>query len=317
MTDMNPELRLAPEGTVFDEYVAYVRERHRIWELRSLGLPAPWTRSPILGTKKFTNDFRVLDTGSQYVLRMVQDVEDPIDVVLRAFLYRFTNLPEPWEAYREEFGRWPEIRDVGGRLDDFLRRYAEGASILNSAYVIAPPSSARWTGVPRIEWLLWMIRNAFLPGGEFEVDPYVADPASTPAERHAILTKVPRCGDFLGLQVVTDIGYSDLLPSDEDEFVVPGPGSTKGLAALGRATRRETAISEIRSIHSEIRSTVVLDVRGTPRPLSLMDVQNTLCEFSKYHRLASATGTSRKYDPAAGAPLSTVHTDPSYPNHWS
>lgn len=142
MTDMNPELRLAPEGTVFDEYVAYVRERHRIWELRSLGLPAPWTRSPILGTKKFTNDFRVLDTGSQYVLRMVQDAEDPIDVVLRAFLYRFTNLPEPWEAYREEFGRWPEIRDVGNRLDDFLRRYAEGASILNSAYVIAPPSSA-------------------------------------------------------------------------------------------------------------------------------------------------------------------------------
>lgn len=313
---MNPDLRLAPDGSVFDEYVAYVRERHRVWELRSLGLPAPWTSSPILAARKFTNNFRVLDRGSQYVLRMVQDAEDPMDVVLRAFLYRFSNLPEPWAAYREEFGRWPEIRDVGDRLDDFLRRYAEHSSILSTAYVIAPPSSARWTGIPRIEWLLWMIRNAFLPGGEFEIDPYVADPESTPAERHAILTSIPRCGDFLGLQVVTDIGYSDLLPSDEDEFVVPGPGSTRGLAALGRPTRRETAISEIRSIHSEIRSTVSLDVRGTPRPLSLMDVQNTLCEFSKYHRLAAATGTSRKYSPAT-ASTSSVHTDPIYPNHWS
>lgn len=313
---MIPELRLRPDGTVFDEYVAYVEERHRVWELRSIGLPAPWTSSPILATKKFTNNFRVLDTGSQYVLRMVQDAEDSMDVVLRAFLYRFTNLPEPWEAYRERYGRWPEIRDVGGQLDAFLLGYAETGSILNAAYVIAPPSSKEWTGVPRIEWLLWMIRNVFLPGGEFELDPYVADPESTPAERHAILTSVPRCGDFLGLQVVTDIGYSDLLPSDEDDFVVPGPGSTKGLAALGRETRKETAISEIRSIHAEIRSRVEVDVRGTPRPLSLMDVQNTLCEFSKYFRLASQTGSSRKYVPAT-ARTTSVHTEPAFPNHWS
>src|SRR5699024_8317428 len=120
-TPMNPDLRLAPEGTVFDEYAAYVEERHRIWELRSLGLPAPWTRSPILAARKFTNNFRILDTGSQYVLRMVQDAEDPMDVVLRAFLYRFTNLPEVCIAYREEFGRWPVLSDVGGRLDAFLR----------------------------------------------------------------------------------------------------------------------------------------------------------------------------------------------------
>ena len=282
-----------------------------------MGLPAPWTSSPILATKKFTNNFRVLDRGSQYVLRMVQDAEDPMDVVLRAFLYRFTNLPEPWEAYRERYGRWPEIRDVAsGELGEFLRLYSDTRSILGSAYVIAPPSTGRWAKIPRVDWIAAFIYEAFTPDGDLAIDRVVADPSSSPAERHAALTALPRCGDFLGLQVVTDIGYSDLLPSDEDDFVVPGPGSTKGLAALGRETRKETAISEIRSIHAEIRSRVEVDVRGTPRPLSLMDVQNTLCEFSKYVALASHRGRTRHYTPAAAA-TGAVHTDPIFPNHWS
>src|SRR5690606_22420354 len=95
-TDMDETLRLAPGGSVRDEYVAFVVERHRIWERRALGLPAPWTDSPTLDRVNFTNNCRILERGSQYVPRVVQGAETPGDIVLRALLYRLTNLPVPW-----------------------------------------------------------------------------------------------------------------------------------------------------------------------------------------------------------------------------
>ena len=305
---MDPELRLAPEGTVFDEYVAYVRERHHVWERRSLGLPAPWSASPILRGARFTNNFRVLDTGSQYVLRMVQDAYTPEDVVLRAFLYRLTNLPEPWEAYRDLHGRWPIVEDVAaGRIEGFLRAFP--GPLFSSAYMISPGIANK--GMTRPQWLAMTVDEAFVPGGAWQLNPAVFNPTTVVGARVDYLTRVPRVAGFLALQIATDIGYSDLLGSDEDEFVVVGPGSKRGLAALGLPTTP----AAIRALHAEVRSTVVLDVHGTPRPLSLMDVQNTLCEFGKYHAMLDGRNPRRRFTPAdapAWAP-----SEPAYPNHWS
>lgn len=305
---MNPDLRLAPDGSERDEYVAYVRERHHVWERRSLGLPAPWSASPVLQAARFTNNFRVLDTGSQYVLRMVQDAETPEDVVLRAFLYRLTNLPEPWEAYRDLHDRWPIVEDIAaGRIERFLRAFP--GPLFSSAYMISPGIANK--GMTRPEWLAMTVDEAFVPGGTWQLNPVVFSPTTVVGARVDYLTQVPRVAGFLAMQIATDIGYSDLLGSDEDEFVVVGPGSKRGLQALGLPTTP----AAIRALHAEIRSTVVLDVHGTPRPLSLMDVQNTLCEFGKYHAILNGRNPRRRFTPdtaPAWAP-----SELAYPNHWS
>ena len=305
---MNPDLRLRPEGAVFDEYVAYVEERHHVWERRSLGLPAPWSASPILREARFTNNFRVLDTGSQYVLRMVQDAETAWDVVLRAFLYRLTNLPEPWEAYRDLHDRWPIVEDVAaGRIERFLRAFP--GPLFSSAYMISPGIANK--GMTRPEWLAMTVDEACAPGGAWQLNPAVFNPTTVVGARVDYLTQVPRVAGFLALQIATDIGYSDLLGSDEDEFVVVGPGSKRGLQALGLPTTS----AAIRALHADVRSTVVLDVHGTPRPLSLMDVQNTLCEFGKYHAMLNGRNPRRRFTPdtaPAWAP-----SELAYPNHWS
>ena len=177
---MNPDLRLAPGGTVRDEYVAFVRERHRVWERRSLGLPAPWSASPILREARFTNDFRVLDTGSQYVLRMVQDAYTPEDVVLRAFLYRLTNLPEPWEAYRDLHDRWPIVEDVAaGRIEGFLRAFP--GPLFSSAYMISPGIANK--GMTRPQWLAMTVDEAFVPGGAWQLNPAVFNPTTVVGAR--------------------------------------------------------------------------------------------------------------------------------------
>ena len=305
---MDPDLHLAPGGTVRDEYVAYVQERQRIWELRSMGIAPPWTDSPILNAARFTNNFRVLDTGSQYVLRMVQDAEAPEDVVLRAFLYRLTNLPDAWEAYRRREGRWPLLKDVRtGLLSEFLEAYT--GPMFSSAYMISPGIANK--GLTRPQWLSKTVQGAFGQDGAYRLNPVVFSPTAAVGARVDYLCDVPRVAGFLALQIATDIGYSDLLASDEDEFVVVGPGSKRGLAALGLPTTP----SAIRELHAEVRSTVVLDVHGTPRPLSLMDVQNTLCEFGKYHAMLKGRNPRRRFTPAdapAWAP-----SELTYPNHWS
>lgn len=306
---MNPDLRLAPDGSERDEYVAYVRERHHVWERRSLGLPAPWSASPVLQAARFTNNFRVLDTGSQYVLRMVQDAETPEDVVLRAFLYRLTNLPDAWEDYHHREGRWPLLKDVRtGLLSEFLEAYT--GPMFSSAYMISPGIANK--GLTRPQWLSKTVQGAFGQDGAYMLNPVVFSPTAVVGARVDYLAQVPRVAGFLALQIATDIGYSDLLASDEDEFVVVGPGSKRGLAALGLPTTP----SAIRELHAEVRSTVFLDVHGTPRPLSLMDVQNTLCEFGKYHALLGGRAPRRRFTPATEVPA-WAPLEPAYPNHWS
>ena len=60
MINVDPDMAL--------DYLEFVEERHRIWEKRRSGEPQPWTEDHVLQDRKFTNVFRVLDYGSQFLL---------------------------------------------------------------------------------------------------------------------------------------------------------------------------------------------------------------------------------------------------------
>ena len=286
-----------------DLYKRFVRERQMVWERRQIGLPGPWSDDPILNELKFCNNFRVLDRGSQYVLRMVQDAKTKGDVVLRAFLYRFTNMEVVWEIFREKHGRWPVEMDItDGTLEEFILEAGERMNLFNPAYLLSPGMNNK--GMTRPEWL---VKTMYIADRAILNEDFYDAPM---AEKHWVLTTIPRCADFLAMQVLTDIGYSDILPQDENEFVVPGLGALRGLEALGYRPRQ--SISAMQELQEHFSGSIVLDVKGTERPLSLMDIQNTLCEFGKYHRAVSGVRSRpRKFHPA-GTPA-----DPIYPNHWS
>lgn len=59
------------------EYLEFVHERHNVWERRRAGDPQPWTSDPVLAGNKFTNVFRVLDYGSQFLLKELLDPSLP------------------------------------------------------------------------------------------------------------------------------------------------------------------------------------------------------------------------------------------------
>lgn len=297
---MNPDAAMT--------YLDFVVERHNIWWKRQQGQEGPWTDDTVLRDRKFTNVFRVLDYGSQFLCRelLYDDSRlSPGDVLMRAFLYRYTNRPEPWLAFKEEFGRMPIREDLERNLPDLWADYrAGGYPIFGNAYKMF--SGYENKGTDRLTWVTRLVERFFGFGDDDITDAFWD--ARSPADKLAVLKTIPRCADFMGMQVLTDVGYWD--PSwDENAFVVPGPGARVGAKAIGM--QADAAIAWAHHALSFREDAPIIPVHDGWRLPSYMDVQNTFCEFGKYIRY---TG---KPHPTRGGYKGMHPTEPPFiPPHW-
>ena len=287
-------------------YVPAVPERHSIWVQRQYGLPGPWTDDPVLANSKFTNVFRVLDRGSQYLLTEILQPnfeQSWIDAAFGAWMYRFTNRPEPWVKYIEMAGHAPRVDDLtdGTMREAFETIHAEGGPIFSPAYrIIGGPEYA---GRPKIEWLVDAAHETWLN------DQWTMELLRRRADAEAMIetfSRTSRVGPFMSMQVITDIGYVD--PEyDENAYVVEGPGSIIGARHVGVEPKELFRRSYEHWLGD---GSVHLDLpdgrRYTP---SLMDVQNTYCEFGKYIK-RSLTNLKSPYKPVGPA------DPPVLPQHW-
>lgn len=292
-------------------YLDFVQERHRIWWKRQRGLEGPWTDDPVLRTRKFTNVFRVLDYGSQFLCKELlwDEPHDPGTVWMRAFLYRYINRPEPFLAFKEEFGRMPIREDLERNLPDLWRDYrAGGYPVFGNAYKMF--SGAENAGTDRLTWITELVNRFFGFGDDDIVDALRG--TRSPETKLAVLKTIPRCADFMGMQILTDYGYWD--PSwDENAFVVPGPGARVGAKEVGFSDAGEA----IRWAHHALTwrdNDLLLPLpNGQYREPSWMDVQNTFCEFGKYIRYrGKPTPTRGDYRPAHPG----AQQAPFVPPHW-
>jgi hypothetical protein len=268
-----------------DLYRGMVVERHNIWCARQMGEPQPWTHDVVLANRKFTNMFRVLDPGSQFVFDL--DNEDPVTVIARLVFYRITNLPSTWYAMRAAHGRYPTANDFT-HSSAFLFQILDahrlsGNRIFSGAYIIVPePGTAndKVSGALRLTALFVRERaEAFLD-------------ATTQDERFDVLRSTPGLGPFLSMQILTDWGYLQTAEPDLS-FIVAGPGARRGAALLYPAKKPEDVIYDLAFDWMDHPS-----VRLVGRSLTLMDVQNTLCEFSKYARELVAPRKKTTYQPS-------------------
>lgn len=280
-------------------YRKMVEERHLIWYRRHLNQPQPWTEDPILSNLKMTNMFRVLDPGSQFVFQLAH--KSPVDVIARLVFYRITNLPATWYAMRSALGDFPVAADFVKRPEVLCQvlsqRREAGHRIFSGAYIIVPEPGTKndkVSGAIRLtERFLLLHATDFLS-------------ASTQAERFAILQSTPGLGKFLSMQILTDWGY---LQKDEPDpsFVVAGPGARRGAAILDPEIPAEIVIKELAF---SWKDHPVVRLHG--RPLAVMDVQNTMCEWSKYAREIAQPRKKSVYRPAHPG----VQPRPVLPQWW-
>ena len=288
------------------DYLSFVAGRHDIWVQRRKG--TDWTTpDPLLRTRKFTNVFRVLDYGTQFVIRELLDngtAERNPTALMRCFLYRYTNRPEPWVWYKEKTGRYPTWKDMeDGTLLKLWREYdAAGGVFFSSAYTMF--SGGENPGVRRFEWAIGLAGQVPTNGRFYTT--------SDTQERVDILRQLPRTGFFMAQQVATDFGYIDNR-YDENDWVAPGPGSLRGAAHLAPGADFHTVVDLCQDVLTVLEPQVHIELpegKGIRYP-SLMDVQNTLCEFDKYVRWRDKP-LAKPYQPKHPGTV----PDPVLPLYW-
>ena len=262
---------------------SFAFERHRIYLRRLAGAIYPWAKDPVLTEYKFTNAFRAADRVSQYLIELVYSDPDASEdtLFLRTLLFKIFNKIDTWNRIVGNLGIpvAPEFDyEACGNLLDKYRR--DRISIYSGAYIM--PSGGR-SGAPKHRMHLNLIRRMLddnLPGRLGETESL--------AEAYGLLLAYPTLGPFLAFQYAVDLNYTKLMNHSERDFVVAGPGALDGLSkcfkSLGDYSPADTIVW-LSDIQTEEFSRTNLDFDGLwGRPLQPIDVQNLLCEVSKYTR---------------------------------
>ena len=266
----------------------FASERHRIYLKRVCGVHPPWTNDPVLRAFKFTNSFRASDRVSQYLIRQTYSLTPPDirTLFLRTILFKIFNRVDTWETIVEHFGL-PDIRTFDFEACDTLLETirANSAPIYSAAYIMPTGGVA---GVPKHRMHLHLIRKMI-----HDQLPDKLSATTSLAEVYEHFLQYPTFGPFLSYQYTIDLNYTTLTNHSEGRFVVAGPGALDGLSkcfeTLGGYTPKDT-ILWLTDIQNREFSRYGHSFDGLwGRPLQPIDMQNILCEISKYTRVTHPT----------------------------
>lgn len=279
-----------------DDVVRFAKARHRIWEGKG-------TKSRILTTRKFTNVFRVLDRGSQYLLGLmnVYGPENTIDRLALSYFYRQVNRPDTMDdIIVKNDGFVPSATEIFDPVwyDDVVRPVAEArpGSFLSGAYMILISPGDKRPTVDKMQDLFTRRHTQDILG-------HVASEQDLALRVH-LLDEIAGIGEFMAMQIATDLGYCEGEPDQENTFVVAGPGSKMGVGfLLGKPYATKKEAFEVISTFPVERLPALPESNG--RPASWMDIQNVFCEFSKYVRMVERgdRGAAQSYKKHGEFPL--------------
>lgn len=261
----------------------FAADRHGIYLRRLSGQPHPWTRDPVLASYRFTNVFRAADRVSQYLIRMAYSDHDAGDdtLFLRTLLFKIFNRIDTWESIVRAIGP-PAADSFNDRACDALltaRRQA-GRRIYSAAYIM--PSGGD-SGSPKHTMHLRLLRRML-----DERLPAKLRRSRSLEDAYRLLLSYPTLGPFLAFQYAIDLNYTKLTCHSESSFVVAGPGALDGLSkcfeSLGEYSAEDT-ILWLSDLQGDEFRRAGLSFDGLwGRSLRPIDVQNLLCEVSKYTR---------------------------------
>jgi hypothetical protein len=278
-----------PRAGIYEYYWHFVSERHRAFQRRIAGEPAPWTADPIIQTYKFCNVFRAADRVSQYMIRNVCYHEEgcsPEDKLFQIVAFRTFSKIETWDGLRAYLGHYPRLDDLanGGFTAALENVKLQHGTLYTGAFILCATDAygRRLKHLNHVE----LFRHMFLRTN-------LADrlmTASSLRQVYELLHDYPLMGDFMSYQVAIDLNYSNLMNFSENEFTQPGPGALRGIKKcfedLGGRSPAEVVQWMVEHQESELER-LGLPFQGLwGRPMQAIDCQNVFCETDKYCRVA-------------------------------
>ncbi len=275
----------------------WIRERHAVYIRRfELKMPKPWTMDKVIQNTSFTNVYRELDKTTQWYrnnLGKPSCFEQEEELVFATICFRWFNLIETGKKLKDEglFVKWDSNKAI-----TLLR---ETKPVFTGAFVISNGGPAG-VGVDKLTYVckeyidpIWKNRRkivAFLHTNEY-LETF-----------HRYLQQYKGFGGtgFMAAQVVCDLKYTPFLKETKDwwSWSCPGPGSIKGMTYLLNGVLepsnnvRKNWSTHMDSLRKKIN--IYIAKVGMPK-LHAQDMQNCLCEYSKYVHVLNGGRAKRKY----------------------
>lgn len=308
MTDASPPRAALPTAVLdrpdcrADEFFRFAYERQAAWHRRVVeGRPAPWTDDPILRANRFTNVHRELDRGTRFLQAEILDRRAlPADRFWNTMIYRLWNKIETWE----ECVGWVDLDEwVDRSYDIFVRleaRRRRDDRLFTGAH---QPLRVSGRGETPLQRLYYLTRDEWLP--DFHRAWPTLENAARLEEVQRVLGSFRGFADFRSYQLALDL---TLIRPDisTDDWALAGPGAKKGLKIVFPWARSASALEAMHLLrgHQEAAfERLEIDwssVAWPERPrMNLMDIEHTLCEFSKYIGMRDHGRRGRRLAPAA------------------
>jgi hypothetical protein len=258
-------------------FLEFVQERERIRVQKEMQRPRPWTRDPIFEKFHFCNVRRADDRVTKFIGRWAEAQHVP-----EWFAYciaRWINQPDTLNALTPALAEGWDQRRV---LAVLKKRADNGQGVFRGSYII---NSAFAPGVPKYEAIVKEVLHPL-----FKKPPAIAYHSIETCWRELLGRQ--GFGSFMAGQVVADWQtFGGIDGMDAMTWAPLGPGSKKGIQFVFRIkVNQDRALIKMRQAKAFIEDQ---DPAIKRMKLTLHDVQNCFCEFSKYVRGYSKT----KYEP--------------------
>lgn len=253
--------------------------------------------------ERFTNVYRELDPGTQYVISCVLELDEPRpDKLFNVMLYRLVGRSETHAALGFQSLVSFDSSGMERTLKDLRRN---GRPPFTAAYMVSAYTSMGSSD--KIENIVRLFSTLHAQFDDFFAR---IDACTSAAEVHATLSSAYGFGNFLAYQVLVDSLYPlrvyenrGLLPYSHDDWASPGPGARRGIEMILRPNVRWPHLDVMRWLRDNQQSEFVRlglefpylrDSDDKPIAISLANIQNCLCEYHKYVKIGEGTGRGRR-----------------------
>ena len=230
----------------------FVIDRYRIHKRKDVkGLPAPWTKNPILQEFKFTNVRREHDRQTKYLIQNISTNPELTleDKIVNTFLFRSWNnwatLKSFGFPYAARYLYDPMLKESVRPLYRALQDKQPDRLWYNNAYNQGgtkhawkfPAGDGYQRAYKESEAKKYKDWEPDIPLRPFHVGVWLGQQgivekllkAKNQQDCFNIIKSVRGFADFLAYQVFVDLTYIEDFPFSENEFVVAGPGCKRGL----------------------------------------------------------------------------------------
>ena len=306
------------DGEVLLHLYRFITRRYKVHLKKDIqGLPAPWTKDPVLREYRFTNVRREHDRETKWLVKNITsnpDLSYP-DKLLNCILFRLYNKhetselisqPIPFDRYKSSGGwnpEWYRALFEAAQVEDPHRVFFTGAFITGglkrALKWYLPKDDPKNSMEMRMLWFMKVL-----------IDDDVVSKINSSATQKDVfntLCSYDGLGRFLAYQIFVDMTYIKEFPFSENEFTVAGPGCRMGLSFLFKDTDGMTPEECLFWLKDNLESifknktkgkfscsNLFTDLPEYDRRFNVMSLENCFCELSKYVRAIRGKGRPRK-----------------------